>query len=759
MINNTKNGTDTCISNCIDVERSNINPESVPLELKNRKHWVLWKLVQTEDGLKKIPYPRGGLPADPGDPGTWSNFDQIFTVYQQSNKYGIGYMFSESDPYVGIDCDDCIDESGITSPEISEIIKLSNTYTEISPRGKGYHIICKGTKPGTECGSKKIHFEMYEKRRFFTFTGNHMLGTPFEINEAPEAIKAVYDKILASKPKSNKQDQLIDEAIVKIFKKLGTKKAQKLKKLFNGDTGGYKSPSEADFAFCCLLAPYIRDPEQIYRIVQKSGLYDKKWERDDYKRDTIGKALERVDEKKIVSNELEEVKIRRPYIITEDRVYLSVIDKKGKLYFAWFENHQLNYAESVTINEDTIYTQVLPADAEKSRLMIGIPAKEELDIAGDVSAIELFNIIYRHLQTYLDAPDIEIEMFTYFILFTWFYKKGNTVPYIRFIGDTGTGKSRFLTILSNLCFYPITVEGSSSSSAIIRLNEQWHGSLKIDESDLRGDEASEIIKFLNLGFEANHPFLKTNKNDFNKFDTFDPFGPKLIAMRKPFQDNATEARCLSHKTRQMTRNDIAINLPDNYQDEVAKLRALIARFVMLNWNKVSSKNCINYVHLDLEPRLRQLAYPLSIIFQLLPDGKSMFEEYMRKRQAEVTKTRSNSFEGFLFNRVLALATNEESLPEEYSEYCVNGEIIGLTPAMVARVFGATATTVTRTLQGIGFEVESVSVKVAGKSKTIKKYTLPDKQAWYDVYSRYHSVELDGKTELECPKALRSRTFV
>jgi hypothetical protein len=429
------------------------------------------------------------------------------------------------------------------------------------------------------------------------------------------------------------------------------------------------------------------------------------------------------------------------------------------LSFVWYEDNKLNYAESVTVNGETIYTPILPADVEKSRLMIGIPAKEELDLANDISAIDLFNIINKHMQTYLDAPDVEIEMFTYFTLFTWLYKKGNTVPYLRFIGDTGTGKSRFLTIISNLCFYPITVEGSSSPSAIIRLNEQWHGTLKVDEADLEGNESSEIIKFLNLGFEANHPFLKTNKNDFNKFDTFDPFGPKVIAMRKPFKDNATEARCLSYKTRQMTRNEIDVNLPDDYLEEVARLRALIARFVMQNWNEVSNKNCINYVHLNLEPRLRQLAYPLSIVFQLFPDGKSLFEEYMKKRQVEVIKTRSNSFEGFLFNRVLALATNEESLPEDYSEYCINGEVIGLTPTIVSKIYGPTPATITRTLQGIGFEVESVSVKIAGKSKTIKKYVLPDKQAWHDVYSRYHSIELDETTDVECPKALRSRTFV
>ena len=33
-----------------------ITPEFSYLELKNRNHWVLWKLVQIEEQTKKIPY-------------------------------------------------------------------------------------------------------------------------------------------------------------------------------------------------------------------------------------------------------------------------------------------------------------------------------------------------------------------------------------------------------------------------------------------------------------------------------------------------------------------------------------------------------------------------------------------------------------------------------------------------------------------------------------------------------------------------------
>jgi hypothetical protein len=63
-----------------------------------------------------------------------------------------------------------------------------------------------------------------------------------------------------------------------------------------GDKSGYKSESEADEALACLIAFYTGDAAQILRIIQRSGLWDEKWQREDYQERTIGRALELVTE-------------------------------------------------------------------------------------------------------------------------------------------------------------------------------------------------------------------------------------------------------------------------------------------------------------------------------------------------------------------------------------------------------------------------------------------------------------------------------
>ena len=170
---------------------------------------------------------------------------------------------------------------------------------------------------------------------------------------------------------------------------------------------------------------------------------------------------------------------------------------------------------------------------------------------------------------YLDAPTLEREIFVYYILYTWFYRKCATAPYLRFIGDTGTGKSRFLRVVADLCFYPIAAGGASSQSGVMRYHEKWPGTLRIDESDLAGGAENPMIKYLNLGFEAGQYYIMTNRNDPSKQEYFDAFGPKVIAMREPFGDVATEGRCLSFSPRETRRQDIPVELGAEYAAAVA----------------------------------------------------------------------------------------------------------------------------------------------------------------------------------------------
>lgn len=451
--------------------------------------------------------------------------------------------------------------------------------------------------------------------------------------------------------------------------------------------------------------------------------------------------------------------ITRSFVITEDAIYLSVMDKAGWPMFAYMENDQISYAPSIQKDGKEIYPQQLPVSNGSYVPIVGVPIKEFIDEAPNIEAEDLFELIHNHMRMYIDAPDTDIEMFTHFLMFTWFYKKLNTTPYLRFIGDTGKGKSRFLKVVSDLCFYPITAEGASSTSGILRFKEKWHGTLKIDEADFNGGAESEIIKYLNLGFEEDHPFIKTNIANHKEQEFFDPFGPKIIAMRNPFKDMATEGRLLSFSPRETTRKDIPSNLPPEYKENVDKIRGIITRFVLQNWKHVDPSKLIDCSDMEIEARLKQLTIPLSLTLQLMPDGEEKFKDYITRRQDEVREVRSQAWEGTVFNYVLNLATGEEEPQSEFAQYSMDGGILAVTPSMVAKHFGVGTKTTSQTLASIGMTTEQKTVRLQTGSKKTRLYVVPDENVWHEIIQRYYYVDADsGDSNPQCPEVLKSRRY-
>ncbi|HWQ65360.1 MAG TPA: hypothetical protein VN372_00660 [Methanospirillum sp.] len=396
-------------------------------------------------------------------------------------------------------------------------------------------------------------------------------------------------------------------------------------------------------------------------------------------------------------------------------------------------------------------------------LIVGLPKTDLLANASVVSPADLYSRMRNHFYKYTDAPEEDYEVFVYFCLYSWFYSKCGTAPYLRFLGDTGKGKSRFLKVVSDLCFFPIKASGSSSLSGIMRFKERWMGTLLIDESDLKGDQADPLIKYLNLGFERDNFFILTDKNDVGKSHIFDPFGPKTIAMRQPFRDVATEGRCLSFSPDETTRADIPSELPAVYYDEVDELRAIITRFTLEHWGDVDESCMFSCNGIDLEPRLKQMARPLSIILKLFPDGEERFKNYLYVRQKEIKQTRAESWEGGMFNYVLQLALGEEDLmgDPEFGRYYYGGKIQAVLPKMIAESLKISPKAVTRALEGIGMEVRQRRVTVISKegtsSKKVRPLMVPNKQKWNEIIQRYYLSEAN-ENELLCPDCLKGPEY-
>lgn len=147
--------------------------ENVPKCLRSLKQWVNWKLQQRNgDKPTKVPVTIAGYDASSTNPADWYSFESVCKHAQKFD--GIGFVFTESDPFVGIDIDDCFASPGELKPWAEPIVKaLTGTYSEVSPSGNGLKFFCRGQQldKGRKVAIGDGKLEIYSSGRFFTVTG------------------------------------------------------------------------------------------------------------------------------------------------------------------------------------------------------------------------------------------------------------------------------------------------------------------------------------------------------------------------------------------------------------------------------------------------------------------------------------------------------------------------------------------------------------------------------------------------------------
>ena len=282
---------------------------SIPAELKALSNWVCWKIVTRDGKPTKLPVnPNTGNPADSSNPATWSDYEtalRYFETYKNNGLAGIGFELSNS-PFAGVDLDDCRDpESGAVELWAKEIVERADSYSGVSPSGKGIKIFVKGSLPPGRRRKGKV--EMYDEGRYFTVTGARLPDRPETVNGRTAQLAAIHAQHIGQDepPKISEKPSApvdaSDEELLRLMLKASN--GGRVKKLIDGDDSDYTSQSEADLALCCHLAFWTgKDPERIDRLFRASGLFRDKWDRKHhgdgatYGQETIRRAIERTTE-------------------------------------------------------------------------------------------------------------------------------------------------------------------------------------------------------------------------------------------------------------------------------------------------------------------------------------------------------------------------------------------------------------------------------------------------------------------------------
>jgi hypothetical protein len=301
--------------------------------LADYPQFVAWRIEMRPNSKSelvptKVPYsPRLGHGADSTNPAHWGTYDEALEFAQRNQMNGVGFVFTERDPFFFVDIDKSLKEDGTWSMMAQELCaRFQGVAVEVSYSGNGLHLIGSCVK-GFEHRNKNIplKIELYTKERFVALTGTHAAGsvttradgalaqtvTEFFTRPAAERIEdwtttpdpewrgpeddgALLLKAMQSSQKSAANVFGGTGSNNPTFADLFSANADVLSVRWppNPNSGDQFDHSSADQSFANLLAFWTgRNCERMERIMRMSALARPKWDfRDHYLSDTIKNA-------------------------------------------------------------------------------------------------------------------------------------------------------------------------------------------------------------------------------------------------------------------------------------------------------------------------------------------------------------------------------------------------------------------------------------------------------------------------------------
>ena len=136
--------------------------------IRDLRQWVCWRSEERDGKTTKIPYsPITGRRASSTNPDTWGDYPEAVKARKERDFDGLGFVFTESDPFCGVDLDACVDpRTGEIASWASEIVRELDSYTEYSPSSMGLHVLLRAKLPPGR--NRKDRIEIYDRCRNFS---------------------------------------------------------------------------------------------------------------------------------------------------------------------------------------------------------------------------------------------------------------------------------------------------------------------------------------------------------------------------------------------------------------------------------------------------------------------------------------------------------------------------------------------------------------------------------------------------------------
>jgi hypothetical protein len=302
--------------------------------------------------------------------------------------------------------------------------------------------------------------------------------------------------------------------------------------------------------------------------------------------------------------------------------------------------------------EGNTYKPIVDAVFEKRGIYLPSGVTEYKDTA------EIINQIDSFLKENCELPVYFERLFPYLVMFYWVYDKFPFIPYIHFVGGTGTGKTTAMDALGAISYKAIDTTGSMTIASLFRLATRWRGTLLIDEFDTIGEGMSEMLSFLKAGV-SNRLLFRTEGEKEKDVKAYVVKSPKFFTSEDPISDAGLQSRTMVVRMNKSTRRIPLFKLPE-YYEEAQEIRNKLLLWRLRNLNKINLKE-IKYGFSELESfdrRVQQVVTPIYYFSD--PAARLMITQFAIEQEEDTKRERRDSLPGRIFELAENLwATNQE----------------------------------------------------------------------------------------------------
>lgn len=196
----------------------------------------------------------------------------------------------------------------------------------------------------------------------------------------------------------------------------------------------------------------------------------------------------------------------------------------------------------------------------------------------DIDYHELYNSINDILKELVIFPEtIHYKIIALWIISTWKLECWETVGFPVFRGIPGSGKTRALNIIQELCYRCVPC-ATATFVAVGRLSHYWNVSLTIDEANStlnpKTESGSQMLNFVKQSYKRGSKYLLGDKDDIENVFAINNFGFKAFAGEKAFNP-ALVSRGIDIY---MEKSEPTGQKLDYYKEEFDRIRTMLLNY-------------------------------------------------------------------------------------------------------------------------------------------------------------------------------------